>query len=254
MPVATQDDITAHRTAVADLTDVAAADIGGFVTSLDTDDPLRVARAVREYVPQAATAFSSMSSTVSADWYEELRIAAGVTATYTATDLAAPEAGEIQEAIGYALVPLFGETPSTDGAVTRLQDLIGDVIGSADRQTIESNIGQDPARPRFARHASENACAWCRMLATRGAAYRSEESAGRVVLQRPRNSRPLGEKFHDYCHCTVITVWGGADTYEEAPYVAEWREAYYDAVRALGGASNPKAILARMRQSLGITH
>jgi hypothetical protein len=47
----------------------------------------------------------------------------------------------------------------------------------------------------------------------------------------------------------AVPVW---NAYEEAPYVAEWRQSYYSATEQLGGASDPKAILSLMRKSSGL--
>ena len=110
------------------------------------------------------------------------------------------------------------------------------MVSEGARDTVAESVDQDPAKPLFARHASANACAFCRLVATRGAVYRSAQSAGD------------GHKYHDHCHCVVVPVWD--DRYEPAPYVAGWESAYKSAYKAVGKADT-KAILAHMRLSLG---
>lgn len=73
---------------------------------------------------------------------------------------------------------------------------------------------------RWFRHASANACGFCRLMATRGAVYGSAKAAGE------------GNRFHDHCHCTVAVV-RPSDTFIEAPYVAQWRKDY-EAARDAG--------------------
>ena len=113
---------------------------------------------------------------------------------------------------------------------------LGRMVADQDRAAIAYNVGRDPSSPRFARHASANACAFCAMNAIRGPIYRSEDAAAK--------------RYHDHCHCIAVPSWG--NDYAEAPYVASWRDAYYDATAALGGAHNPKAVLAHMRANAGL--
>lgn len=269
--MATLAEIRQHRQAIADLTLLAEHEIREFLRSLGVDDPHQIAQAVREFVPEVVAAYTAASSTLAADWYDDLRAEAAVGTMFTAAVLDEPDVDEIQAAIGYALTPIFSQEPMLDAASENLINLAGAVVTGADQQTMITNGRRDPSAVRFARHASANACAFCAMLTVSQAVYRSEASASVVVGRgtakrndgsrmdarrkgiRPRGTRALGEKFHDNCHCTVITVWPGSRI-EEAPYVADWREAYFDATDALGGASDTKAILSRMRETLGISH
>lgn len=254
--MATLAEAQSHKAAVADVVTLAEADLGSFWRSLDLSaDPKRLARAVRAFVPELTTTYAVATSALSADWYDNLREEAAATSVFTAATLAAPEISEVQDSLGYVLAPLFNGTApevAPEETFKHLSALSEGVVVTTDRQTVRANMAVDKAGPRYARHASANACAFCRMLATRGADYQSKESALRVVLQRKRNTRKLGEKYHDNCRCVDVPVWG-SKVYEEAPYVADWREAYYEATKR-HGTSNTKAILADMRESMGLQH
>lgn len=245
-----------HKQAVADVVTLAEADLTAFWRSLDlSGDPKRLAKAVRAFVPELTTTYATATTALSADWYDNLRDEAAASAAFTAATLAAPDVSEVQDNLGYVLAPLFnGVAPEVapEEMFKHLSALTEGVVVTSDRQTVRANMALDKAGPRYARHASANACAFCRMLATRGADYRSEGSATRVVLSRKRNTRKVGEKYHDNCRCIAVPVWG-SKVYEEAPYVADWREAYYEATRR-HGTSNTKAILADMRESMGLQH
>ncbi|ORA23409.1 hypothetical protein [Mycobacterium aquaticum] len=171
------------------------------------------------------------------------------------------------------------------------------------RDTIIHNVDREKGA-RWARHASANACAFCRMLATRRAVYTSEAAATRVVgrgvdlteadrraihgglmtrdealdrravyrnarqaaaagksvgntrasIGRTRGTRPLGEKYHDHCHCVAVCVRPG-DTYEPPAYVEQWEQDYMAAVRGAAkdgqtkgeyGAIDITAVVGRM--------
>lgn len=133
----------------------------------------------------------------------------------------------------------------------------------------------------WARHASANACGFCRMLATRGAVFRSKASAITVVgrsveltaadrrmvaagqstkaelldrhgsaVRPTRGTQKLGGKFHDHCHCIAVPVRPGS-SYQPAPYVEQWQKDYDQARK--DGAQTPAQIAAAMDNSPGGT-
>ena len=122
------------------------------------------------------------------------------------------------------------------GLVKRLTEAAADtMVGNAEIQ----------GGMRAQRVPRPGCCAFCGMLASRFAEYRSVESASQVVGRgvpvgqgrgkgskgrgrglRPRGSRELGEDFHDFCRCRIVTV-------TEKNYVQLQRNAdkYYDSYR-----------------------
>ena len=68
------------------------------------------------------------------------------------------------------------------------------------------------SRVRFARVPSGvDTCKFCAMLASRGAVYSSEETAGKEI--------------HENCHCTCVPSWGGSDIegYDPEEYYDRWK-------------------------------
>ena len=78
------------------------------------------------------------------------------------------------------------------------QQLVGDMMSSATRFTAMRNMKADPTHPRWARvPRGSNPCSFCVMIASRGFAYLSEETAD------------FGKTFHDgHCHCDIVCSWG----------------------------------------------
>ncbi|MFE3572387.1 hypothetical protein ACFXON_23480, partial [Bacillus subtilis] len=134
-----------------------------------------------------------------------------------------------------------------------------------------------------ARHARADACAFCALMASRGAVYTSEAAAERVVGRgkemsladrraraaghsrvnghtaaggkRTRGTQALGDRYHDFCNCVAVEVRPGEE-YDPPDYVRKWDEAYIVASRETKkkgryGAIDPKAVLAHMRENLG---
>lgn len=96
------------------------------------------------------------------------------------------------------------------------------LVEQAGRQTITRNARRDPAAPRWARVPIGPTCAWCLMLASRGAVFLTEASAG---------GGRGGTVFHPYCDCQPVPVWPG----QSPPYdVAALRDIYVQARVASG--------------------
>lgn len=104
------------------------------------------------------------------------------------------------------------------------QQFIADMISSAGRLTMQRNIRTDPTKPKWARVCSgAKPCAFCVMLASRGFAYNSWETA------------QFGASFHDgHCHCSVAPSWGKDDMLLSRQ--AKWDRMYRTSVKATGNA------------------
>lgn len=115
-------------------------------------------------------------------------------------------------------------------------------------------------RMRYQRVPAPGCCSFCGMLASRGAAYRSRESASQVVGRgmsleeywarrwahgkgpgksekwrggqakgiKPRGSRALGQQFHDNCMCRAVAVRDG-ESVEMGSQAHVWLDAYREA-------------------------
>ena len=102
----------------------------------------------------------------------------------------------------------------------------------ASRETVIVNAEREGVR--WARHAAETACGFCRMLATLGFHYRSEATAKSV--------RHTDAQGHDHCNCTVIPERGA--TYTPPAYLEQWKRDYKTARR--GGAKTAGQIANAM--------
>lgn len=77
-------------------------------------------------------------------------------------------------------------------------------------------------------------CAWCAMLASRGAVFTSREAAGGVVGRRgvTRGTRGLGMSFHDNDQCTVEPLYEHED---EPAYVDDLYQQWLEVTEGLSG-------------------
>ena len=255
-------------------------DLSTIWRKLNLSAPDKLADPLAEVLAAITDRYGAAAASLAADWYDEARDDARAAGRFSAVIAPAPGTDRLEALSRWGVAPLFGAAPDGSAALSLIAGGLSRLVLDQARDTTAASVALDPAGPRFARHASANACAFCALMATRGAAYTSEQDALRVtgrslggkdyrkmrrtgtaresilagsraatVAQGGRKGRPTkrppGSKYHDDCHCVAIEVFPGAE-YAEAPYVSKWRDAYSD---ANGGGT--KATLAEMRQTLG---
>jgi hypothetical protein len=201
---------------------------------------------VTQAFPELVDPYAAMAADLAATWYDE----SPSTTNYTATSGPLPVAEQLTSSAAWAL--------GADGmqALDRMQGTLQRAINDSARDTIVHNSYLEP-KSRWVRHASANACEFCKMLATRteSGLYSSENAALRVVGRgkdfstnfdaegnrkaggqakgvKTRGARQLGEKYHDHCHCVAVEIRPG-QSYTPPPYVEQWRSDYSKAFAAV---------------------
>ncbi|SIH90507.1 Uncharacterised protein [Mycobacteroides abscessus subsp. abscessus] len=225
-----------------------AAQLSRLLARTDRLDQGELLAFITDAYPEAIAPFLSAAALLTAQWYDEQP----TISTYTAQPAELTPAAQLAVSGRWAMLqtaPLDALTGSAARA-----------LFNASRETVLTNVMAEPGA-RWARHASANACSFCRLMATRGAVYTSEASA--KALQRrsvyrsqrlaakagknvgdsrigaQRGTRALGERYHDRCHCIAVMVRPG-NTYQPPPYVEQWERDYLDAVEATRTAGQTK--------------
>ena len=234
--VATAADVAAYAAAQDDVVALAHAELVRWWADLDVSDGRAAAGALEAFLAELVAAYGSVAAALAADFYDQLRDEAGAPRRFRA-DLADPvPAGQAEAAARWAAGPLFGG----DGAQAALDHAAGSVqrlVQQPARDTIALNVSRDPAKPGWARVPRGRGCAFCRMLAGRGAVYTSAQAA--------RGMRA----YHDHCKCSAVPVWRG----QPLPYDADALEREYLRAREAASSGSTKEILAQMRQDLGVS-
>jgi len=192
--------------------------------------------------PELANNYHQISGQIAANWFEE----SAPTSTYVARVAEPILTDKLVASAKWAL--------GGDGLVgkSRLEGTLQRAAFNGARDTTFLNI--DQTRSRWIRVARANACAFCRLLASRTGedAFTSKQSAQFVSSSRRRTSRKRGQKYHDHCYCVPVeiratqSVADVLDT-DTANLVQRWNDEYLKA-RANAGTGDPKQILAAWRQ------
>lgn len=253
-------DVTAYGRSVDDLTTLALRDTQGLLLSLGDTDPVAVRNALIRALPEVVGPYLTASGDLAATWYEDLR-AAAVGGQFYAASSAVVDDARVESLVRWGVKPLFGSSGST--VLSLLGGGVQRMVANAGRDTIIDNVMGDRVRVGYARIPRVGCCAFCSMLASRGAAYNSAESAGGVGGRgvdasvtagkrggqgkgvKARGSRSLGSKdYHDFCRCRVVPVFVG-DTFHK-----EVEEKHLALYPGTGGGST-KEVLAQMREENG---
>ena len=175
--------------------------------AMKVDDPALQQAMLEEAWPGLVEQFSAPQATLAVEAYDELP--GGDPAFKATVPLVEP-----WDPVGtVSLIVASTDAPRVGGVVLERASL------NAGRETMIANAERESGA-RWYRHASANACGFCRLMAIRGAVYRSAANAGE------------GRKFHDHCHCSIHVVRPGGK-YTEMPSMPEWRKDY-DAARKAG--------------------
>lgn len=261
------DDARELQALLADVSTLAQRDLTLVWSQVADLDYRSTSAVLLDAVPEIATQYSTVSGVASAEFYD----GQSPGSRFRAVPAAPPPVEQVQASTRWALGTLFSPTATTP--LELLGGSLQRMVFNTSRQTIYENSREEPGAT-FARYASANACAFCRMLATRGAVYASEASAGSVGGRgkdrasnfdstgkrksggqargvKTRGSQGVGDKYHDHCHCTAVPVRPGA-TYEPPGYVQKWTDEYNAAVKAVPGkgefgAVDVKAVLREMQ-------
>lgn len=164
-------------------------------------------------------AYRQISASAAAAYFDAFREAAAVEGTASPALAAAITEAQVTASLyvtgrdGLRVALNAGQTAEearqtvfvrTSGTVTRH-------VLAAGRQTLIDSVQGDPQALGWARVTDGDPCYFCLTLASRGAVYKTEQSAD--------------FQAHDHCGCTVMPVYKGA----EIPGLQRWRDVYNDA-------------------------
>lgn len=237
------------RSALVELNTLMVGDLAALWRAMDGQDVEFLREALQAELPGVVDPYLAASGDISATWYE----AQAPELAYVASPAALVDEGQLQSTARWAAGTVLTRSP-----VSPLDLLAGSMqraLFNESRETVLENAEAEPGA-RWARHASANACEFCKMVATRGAVYTSEADAGRVGGRgstgkrgkgiRTRGDQAIGDRYHDHCHCIAVPVRPG-QSYDPPSYVEEW-EADYTRARKAADGNDAKSILSAWRK------
>ncbi|MFD7661073.1 hypothetical protein [Streptomyces sp. NPDC059788] len=208
--------------------------------------------AVRELVGQ----YGQASQSLAADYYDAQRTAARVTGRFTVPLLDPPPDEQVDSSLRWATKDVWPREPEQateaqrESLDTRLQQaekkaegVAQKLVADQGRGVVRTAVQQDRTAIGYARAAALGACAFCKLMASRGATYKDLDAAGRLA-----NESFVGEdsviKFHDNCHCQPVPIFRG-QRFELSDHAREWERLYREYAAPYSGDQ-----LRRFRRAL----
>src|ERR1044072_7320360 len=207
--------------------------------------PQRLRESVPDWVgavQQVVEQYARTSAGLAADWYDVQREAAGAQSPFTVPlqDEVPPE--KTQAGLRWATKDLWPreEERATEAqlqpldvrleqAEKKAEAVTQKLVADAGRDTVREAVRRDRHATGWARTAALGACAFCKMLATRGAVYEKDTADFRA---------------HDGCHCGAVPIFRG-QRFELSDKAKEWERLYREYAAPFSGDQ-----LARFRRAL----
>lgn len=202
--------------------------------------------------------YGATSGALAAEYYEAERAAARAAGAFTAPLAPPPDDEQVANSLRWATKDLWPRDPDDpqttevqklpieqrlDAAETKAEAVVQKLVADQGRGTIQRAVRQDRQAVGYARAASLGACAFCKLMASRGMVFKTSSSAGRDA-----NDRFTGDasvvKFHDNCHCSIIPVYRGQQ-FELSDHAQEWSRLYQEYAAQHSGSQ-----LSRFRRAL----
>lgn len=197
--------------------------------------------------------YSAANVAISADYYERSRLRVGIRFGFTVPHIEPPSVESIEQSVRGALDPLWQPTGSVldyneaiASAQGRVEENVEKIAADAGRNELIEAIENDRYARGFARVARPGACSFCLLLASRGAVYKTAESAGQISASSIwPDAKGFVNRYHVGCRCTIQPLFGPA--YEAPVHVRDALALYIESTKNVNGS---KAKQAAFRKAL----
>lgn len=194
------------------------ADVETAWTQLDVTDLASGLPTFTKQIAALTTKYGAASGTLAAYQYRQARAASGVTSPFTVRPTKPAPLQQVGQSLDWATQPLWSDQPDLVTAKTNVNGVVEKLVLGVGRQTIVDNVHRDTKAHGWARITEPVPCAFCALLAIRGAVYRSDKSAD--------------FQAHDHCRCHAEPLFA---PYEPSEQIQQWQQLYKDSTT--GGSS-----------------
>lgn len=228
--MAAREDIERLRTALGTLSSLVTGQLRFFFGSLRmASNPAETRDALLKFVPALTTQYGEAAATIAAEWYEEVnpKRAGRVSAV-----LAPPvDTAAVEAKVHYLAGHLW--TPEPTAIRGPLEVAVDKYVLQPSRNTVVLNSERDGVR--WARvPTGAKPCAFCLVLASRGAIYRTEQSAGGDE-----------NRYHGDCRCLPTPIASDED-YPAGYLPDQYYETYKAAVGRIRSDPEVRSFLASL--------
>lgn len=208
----------------AALSDAALVELDRLMRSVANESSAVQREAMMDLLPVLGNQYASATGEVAAVFSGELMELQEVKRPVAPETLALPPAQSWYALAGFGTSDRVMERGGMMLAYSLIAGGLTKRLTEFAADTMIGNAGIQSTPMRAQRVPKTGCCAWCGMLASRGAVYSEESglkvggrgvpvgqgkgkgSKGRGRGVKTRGSQAIGEKFHDHCRCEVVVV------------------------------------------------
>lgn len=200
--------------------------------------------------------YGETSASLAADFFDAQRDAAGVSGSFAVPLPDAPPPEQVEASLRWASKDVWPRDASVatevqlrpieerlDAAEVRAEQVAQKLVADQGREVVRQAVREDRQAVGYARAAALGACAFCRLMASRGMVYATAGTAGGDANDKFSGDASVA-KFHDDCHCAIIPVFRG-QRFELSAHATEWDRLYQEYA-----APYPGDQLRRFRQAI----
>lgn len=235
---------------------VAMRDVEALLTVVDWTDPVEARDELLEQMPVLVQEWGTTIAQLALEYAEDM-----IGAPVALVDDVPWE--QIAASIRWALSPVFPQdyteqgpdgaepittrpAPDPEAARRNLRGAMGRHVRGPGREQVRDAAERHDGVAWARVLRGEQSCAFCIMLASRGAVYESAATAGARSREVADPRVLLGDRWHSHCDCSVVLVRDDSD-YPDGYDVDELYRTYM-AGRQDARSQDPKDILAGMRR------
>ncbi|HVM13616.1 MAG TPA: hypothetical protein VM287_04720 [Egibacteraceae bacterium] len=183
--------------------------------------------------------YAAASAALAAEFYDDTRRVAGGRTRFTVPIAEPPPVEQVEASISWATRGLRSGRGTDAAALTMAEGVAQKLTVDTGRRTLVRAVTGDAAAVGWARvPTGATTCAFCALLCTRGAVYKSSATAGQSA-----DRRFVGEgefKFHDNDDCTLEPIFAG-QVYRPSEQVERWERLYEESTADVFGAEKRRA-------------
>lgn len=162
-----------HYLALGDLSLLMKQELRQVWAQIDGESTAAMLTALLIAVPGIAEIYGDMAAALAADFYESAREIADAPGRFVAIPAALPEASRFESLVRWGMEPIFGAEPRPAAALSQVEGGLQRIVANVARETVVDNSHRDAKAAGWQRITRGDGCLFCKMLAGKGAIYRS---------------------------------------------------------------------------------
>lgn len=221
---------------------LAAQDVAAAFALLDLSNLAQTLPRFKAAIAGVVARYGAASASLALQHYRQQRREAGVASRITLHPARPAGVQEVAANVDWATRSLWSAEPDATTSRTEVAGATEKLVLDTGRSTMIQAVQDDRNAIGWVRQTEPGACYFCLLLETRGAKYKSRESAGPNRRSRRNRTNPgkafIGEgefKVHDHCRCVAIPIF---HHYEPSAEARHWEQVYINATKGVTGTKD----------------